>query len=142
MYIFMPGMDIAKKTKGISAINITAGLINIPLNFLLIPYLGIMGAALATLCSSLLMFALYAYFSQKLYFVPHNWGRIIPAILVSVVAISCYLGMTFPSATTIYMMIAVKSATSVLFTALVVWLLIEHEDLTKIRTILTWKPLA
>lgn len=133
MYVFMPGMDITKKTKRISAINITAGLINISLNFLLIPYLGIMGAALATLCSSLLMFTLYVYFSQKLYFVPHNWGRIIPAILVSVVATACYLRVSFPSATTIFAIIVIKTATSILVIALVVWLLIEHEDLTKIR---------
>jgi O-antigen/teichoic acid export membrane protein len=140
MYIFMPGMDIAKKTKRISAINITAGLANIPLNFLLIPYLGIMGAALATLCSSLIMFTQYVYFSQKLYFVPHNWRRIVPATLVAVAAIACYLVVTFPPSTAISLLIAAKAAISLLAVVLVVWLLIESDDITKFGAFFSRKP--
>lgn len=131
MYIFMPGMDIAKKTKRISAINITAGLVNVPLNFLLIPYLGIMGAALATLCSALLMFTQYVYSSQKLYFVPHNWRRIVPAVLVSVAAITVCLVVTVPPGIALSLVIAAKSVGSVLVVAVIIGLLIEHNDLMK-----------
>lgn len=140
MYIFMPGMDIAKKTKRISAINITAGLANIPLNFLLIPYLGIMGAALATLCSAMLMFTQYVYFSQKLYFVPHNWGRIVPAILVTAAAIAGCLVMAYPAAMPISSVVAVKAGIALLVVALVVWLLIEHEDAMKFGAFFSRKP--
>ena len=48
MYIFAPGLFIAKKTSHIAGINIFTATLNICLNFLLIPHLGINGAALAT----------------------------------------------------------------------------------------------
>ena len=48
MYVFAPGLAIAKRTGPIAAIHISSALLNTALNLTLIPLLGISGAALAT----------------------------------------------------------------------------------------------
>ena len=73
MYVFMPGIGIHKKTHLFFLISLFAAVINVVLNYLLIPVLGIMGAALATTIGYFMAFLSYVFFSQKLYFVPHKW---------------------------------------------------------------------
>lgn len=73
MYIFAPGIGIAKKTHLLIWIHIGGALLNIALNYLLVPIMGIEGAGLATLLSYALVFGLYMTFSQQLYQVPHHW---------------------------------------------------------------------
>lgn len=77
MYVFAPGMTIAKKTYFILLLNVVTALISLTLNVLLIPLLGLKGAATANLLSYLILFFGYMYISQKLYFVPHRWPGII-----------------------------------------------------------------
>ncbi len=81
MYIFAPGIGIAKKTKYILYINVAGAIVNALLNWFFIPNFGMEGAAIATLTGSLLVFILYMVFSQKLYYVPHQWRPIILSIL-------------------------------------------------------------
>jgi O-antigen/teichoic acid export membrane protein len=83
LYIFAPGLDIEKKTKTIAMINIVSAVMNILLNILLIPFLGIMGSALATLISSSLLFLIYMTLSQKIYAIPYTWEKIVFACLLS-----------------------------------------------------------
>lgn len=80
LYVFMPGLEIAKRTTTFAAINLAGALLNIVLNFLLIPHLGIVGAALATLISSTAVFGAYAVGSQSVYPVPHQWHRLAAAV--------------------------------------------------------------
>lgn len=87
MYIFAPGLDIEKRTGMIAAINLSAALLNTALNFAFISIWGIEGAALATLVSFLCAFCLYMWFSQRLYPVPHEWGKLLPAVVTVVVAV-------------------------------------------------------
>jgi len=56
---------------------------NIALNLLLIPPLGIVGAGLALLASYLVVLALMYGFTQRLFPVPYEWGRLIRLVLVS-----------------------------------------------------------
>jgi O-antigen/teichoic acid export membrane protein len=84
MYIFGPGLGIAKKTGVIALINIIGAVLNTSLNFTLIPLLGIRGAALATLLSSITVFAAYIIYSQNLYFIPHTWLRLAGALLLTI----------------------------------------------------------
>lgn len=72
MYIFFPGLLINKKTGLISLINITAGILNIILNFIFIPLYGMYAAALTTLFTSTLALVFQYYFSQKLYRIPNT----------------------------------------------------------------------
>lgn len=87
LYIFSPGMDIAKKTRLITFINIAVAALNVILNFLLIPLLGIQGAALATLASAAFMFACYIHFGRKYYPIPYGWRSIFPAFGITAAAI-------------------------------------------------------
>jgi O-antigen/teichoic acid export membrane protein len=84
MYIFAPGLSIAKRSGCIAFISITTAGLNLLLNFALVPQFGTRGAALGTLISAMLSFGLYMALSQKHYFVPHRWLTLVAAaILVS-----------------------------------------------------------
>jgi O-antigen/teichoic acid export membrane protein len=82
MYIFAPGLAIARRTGPIAGIHITTAVVNTALNLTLIPVLGIVGAALATLCSAVLAFAAYMVLSQRHYPVPHDWARLAAAAVL------------------------------------------------------------
>ncbi|MBN1306077.1 MAG: oligosaccharide flippase family protein [Anaerolineales bacterium] len=87
LYLFTPGLAIAKKTGIIAVLYILSGVLNIGLNYLLIPFLGVVGAALATLLSVFINFVLSMYFSQKYYPVPHQWMRFVSGFVVTICAI-------------------------------------------------------
>jgi Membrane protein involved in the export of O-antigen and teichoic acid len=74
--VFAPGMAIANKTKYIMLINVVGALVQLLLNYLLIPPLGYVGAAVATCIGNLLIFLVYMLLSQRLYPVPHDWRRL------------------------------------------------------------------
>jgi O-antigen/teichoic acid export membrane protein len=85
MYIFAPGLDIEKRTKSIALINIAAAVINVAMNLLLIPHMGILGSALATLISAVFMLTTYIHMSQRLYPIPFRWDVIGSTGLVTAV---------------------------------------------------------
>jgi len=82
MYIFFPGLGIRKKTIIIAVINIGSAALNLILNFVLIPYLGISGAALATCISAFLYLLVYIIFSQKYYSIPYETKKIIASFVI------------------------------------------------------------
>jgi O-antigen/teichoic acid export membrane protein len=82
MYIFAPGIGIAKKTYLILWINVYGALVCVGLNWLLIPVAGIVGAAGAKLLGYGAIFFTYMMFSQRLYHIPHEWWRLIGAVAV------------------------------------------------------------
>jgi O-antigen/teichoic acid export membrane protein len=86
-YIFMPGLSIEKKTFTIAFINVTGAILNIILNFTLIPYLGLTGAALATAISSLQIILSYTILSQRLFPIPFQWSRIILSLTIVLMAV-------------------------------------------------------
>ena len=87
MYIFFPGVSIAKKTHLILWINFVTAVLNVLFCWLLIPPYGVAGAAIATLLGYGCMFFFYLWSSQKYYFVPHDWKRLgIAVVVVSLLA--------------------------------------------------------
>lgn len=88
MYVFAPGIGIAKKSKYILWISVSGALVNTLLNIVLIPYLGTIGAALATLIASLVVFIVYMTISQKLYYVPHQWKKLIACTGIAIFLVS------------------------------------------------------
>lgn len=76
MYIFAPGIDIAKKTYLIFIVNSVGALVNLSFNYFLISLYGLQGAAIATLLGSISVFICYIYFSQKFYHVPYPWKKL------------------------------------------------------------------
>lgn len=75
MYIFAPGINIAKKTCLFVLINVISAFINILLNYLLIPTFDIRGAAIATLFSNFVSFFLYVKIGQRYYYIPYKWMK-------------------------------------------------------------------
>lgn len=96
MYIFAPGLAILKRTAVISVINVCSAALNTVLNFMLIPTMGIAGAATATLVGSVTVFSANMVASQRLYPVPHDWRRLGSAVLV--VVLLYVVGRGFPMA--------------------------------------------
>jgi hypothetical protein len=83
MYIFSPGIFIAKKTHLVVWINIAGCSFNILLNYFLIPLLGIEGAAISTMLSSIAIFFLYNIIGSRFYFIPHQWFGVLSSICIA-----------------------------------------------------------
>jgi O-antigen/teichoic acid export membrane protein len=63
--------------------SIAALLVNVALNLALVPPLGIVGAGLALVASYVVVVALMYVFTQRLFPVPYQWGRLARVVLVS-----------------------------------------------------------
>ena len=103
MYIFAPGISLAKKSHFIFWINLVGATLNTFLNWMFIPLFGFVGAAIATFLGALFVFSLYVTFSQKFYYIPYDW-EIIGVSTISVF-IGCLLGylMDFESSINIFL---------------------------------------
>ena len=88
MYIFVPGLAIAKKTKIVASISVVGALLNIVLNLILIPILGLEGAAYATLISAIIIFIIRVKISQKYYNIPFLWENILISFTIVVACAS------------------------------------------------------
>lgn len=60
---------------------IGALVVNVVLNLLLVPQMGIVGAALALVASYLVVLGLMYVFTQRLFPVPYEWGRLLRVVL-------------------------------------------------------------
>jgi O-antigen/teichoic acid export membrane protein len=88
---FVVGVFLQKKTKYIPYATGAGAAVNVIANYLLIPRMGIMGAALATLFSYIVM-SIGIYFpSQRLYHVDYEWGRILRLCGAAAVALLVFL---------------------------------------------------
>lgn len=133
MYIFSPGISIAKKTYLIVWINVGGGALNIMLNFLFIPKLGIMGAGIATMLCSLAIFASYTVIGQRFYHIPHNWLKIFISVFLAIMFV-----ITVPNLSqTENMRLLINLSAIVMFIpALLVIGLIRFDEIVKIWKII------
>lgn len=126
MYIFAPGLGLAKKTKAMAVINIVVAVANTILNFSLIPFLGIEGAALATLLSNLGGFLANIILGNKHYYIPFEWNKMMLATGIAVpVAI---LGIALPSSNPAFDYL-VKSLICVIFGSILGIILIKKSEI-------------
>lgn len=89
MYIFAVGIAIEKKTKVYVYVGVFSLIANVILNIIMIPLMGLLGAALATLFTSLGSYTIYIFNSQKYYQVSYNFKRLVAGLFGS--AIVCVL---------------------------------------------------
>jgi O-antigen/teichoic acid export membrane protein len=89
VYLFAPGLAIAKKTPQIAAANAAAGAVNVALAVLALPLLGRLGAALAFVAGASTMSALYFFLGHRHYAVPHRLRHCLAAFAITAV----YLGV-------------------------------------------------
>ena len=84
---FLPGIYFAKKTGYIALATASGAVVNIILNYILIPPYGITGAALATIFGHGTM-AVTTYFISRLFFkVPYQWGRVMGILVFAGAAV-------------------------------------------------------
>ena len=84
MYMnFSAGIFITEQTKRLPQITIIGALITIAGNIILVPKIGMMGSAWATLCSYAVMAGLLYWYSNKVYKVPYSLIRAALVILIS-----------------------------------------------------------
>lgn len=91
LYIFFLGMDIAKNTKLLSKINLSAGVLGAIGCFIFVPVVGIWGAITSTLVANTARLSGYFYFSQRLYPIPVSFRW--PVVLVTALIILNLLGV-------------------------------------------------
>jgi O-antigen/teichoic acid export membrane protein len=89
--VFVVGVYLEKKTKYLPLVTGAGALLNVIANFILIPKIGILGAALATLLSYIVMASGMYIASQKFYYVTYEWKRIVRLVSVSAVIFICWL---------------------------------------------------
>lgn len=82
---FTYGIQIAQKSHIRLFLNFAALCLNVVLNYTLIPWLGIVGAALATVLSFVFLTVVGMRISQRLYYVPYRWRNILTAALLAIV---------------------------------------------------------
>lgn len=83
---FLPGPYLKNKTMKMVFFTGSGAVANVILNYTLIPYFGILGAAWATLIGYALMAFLLYFYHQKLFYTPYQW-RILAKIFVITVGI-------------------------------------------------------
>jgi O-antigen/teichoic acid export membrane protein len=131
-YNFQAGIYIEEKTKYFPYVTFSGALVNVAVNMLLIPIMGIMGAAIATLASYIIMAGGLYYFSQKYYRIEYESAKI--ARLLSLVLISCgvYYYLYFEFGITLLQ----KFVFLLVFLILLIFLkIIQKDELLKIAKI-------
>jgi O-antigen/teichoic acid export membrane protein len=114
---FVVGVTLAKKTKYLPYATGAGAVVNVVVNLLLIPRIGIMGAAIATLLSYVVM-AIGIYFpSQRFYHVEYEWGRLFRLLFAGCAIVLVFLALQLQPMTAGG--IAVKLALTAAFVLLV-----------------------
>ena len=75
--VFVVGVYLEKKTKYLPFVTGAGALLNIGANFFLIPKIGILGAALSTLLSYIVMAVGMYFASQRFYRVNYEWSKVL-----------------------------------------------------------------
>ena len=80
------GLNITKRTEFYPAATITAAMVNIVLNFALIPRFGIVGAAWANGAGYGIQAVVGYFFSQRFYPIQYEWGRLLRVCAAAIAA--------------------------------------------------------
>lgn len=132
------GLIVKKKTKILGALVFGTGILNVILNRLLIPILGIYGAALSTLLSHMAFSAAVYYYAQREYPIKYEVGKIALIIVVSTIAIA--VGMPLNDYN-LFIRIAIKLALIVSFPFILnIFKFYDSEEKRVIREVAsTWR---
>lgn len=129
--IFSAGIYIAEKSLYVPFIAGAGAALNIIANFALIPVMGFMGAAFATLIAYLIMAVGYYVVTQKFYHIVYEWDKIIKIFIgVFLMALAYYFFVT----ENYYLALIEKS---ILLVAFILYLYFFAVDRNEIKTIKT-----
>jgi O-antigen/teichoic acid export membrane protein len=90
LYVFAPGMGLAKRTKRIALVNGAVGGCNVMLGLALVPTLGIMGAALAYMAGGVAMATLYFKGSHRFYAIPYPFYRYAASLMTMLILLTVF----------------------------------------------------
>jgi len=76
------GLNVVKKTKIVGSLIVVASLVNLGMNILLVPRFSIYGAAVGTLISQMIFFALVYIAAQRVYRIPYSLPRVTKVIVI------------------------------------------------------------
>lgn len=126
---FVAGLQIMKKTQYMPLVSGLGAFVNVTANLILIPILGMLGAAYATLFAYLAM-AVYQYFlSQRFYKINYEWNKILKLGFISILIFSSYYFLKIHFSEN---MIVMKFILLLIFISLlVIFKLIDHRWITK-----------
>ena len=134
-YIVVNPLFWKGKTPIIAVATMASGILNIGLNFLFIPKLQMMGAALATALSFLFCFIFIGYFSLKYLPFPYEYRRLFKILVVT--GLCCLLWLYIPSPDNLWLSIVIKLFIVAGFpTFLVLTRFLKREEQEMIKNIL------
>jgi len=84
--VFLPGIYFKKKTRYLAANTVLAALVNVGANYFLVPRLGIVGSALASLTGYICLATATYLVSQRLFKIYYEYGRLLVLFGVSLIA--------------------------------------------------------
>ncbi len=132
---FIVGMNMEKKTGYLPVVTGAGALVNVAVNFALIPYYGIMGAAYATLAAYVVMAVAMYLVSQRFYYVHYEWNKILKLAVIVVLTYGGALFIHFEPMSALSL--SVKLALSILFVLLVfVFKVITFQELSSTKSLL------
>ena len=82
VYLFAPGLILAKRTKTIALISMMSATVNAAISYVLIPPFGAIGSALGMMAAAATSAALYVSLGERHYRISHDWRRSAVALLV------------------------------------------------------------
>ncbi len=115
---FIAGIYLEEKTKYLPIITGIGAVLNIVSNFILIPIIGILGAALSTLFSYIVMSIGIYFVSQKFYKIKYEYSLIAKVMSVILLISTIFYYFTFTSSVTIELKLFILSIYIILFFAL------------------------
>ncbi len=133
------GFLVSFQTKYSAYTKMLVAAFNIGLSFMLVPWLGIFGAAMATVLSFLLL-AIFSYrMSQKVAAIRYEWGRVLRVLIVAIVVHLLSLGMD----TSVPASLAMKAALLMAFFPLLLLSgFFRPEEISKVKAILAGQVVA
>jgi O-antigen/teichoic acid export membrane protein len=115
----LPGLELRGRTRTVAIVSLSTGASTILLTWLLLPRIGLLGAALAPLASAVLQAACLATLSQRNYAVPHAWPRLGGAlVLASVLVLQGWLSPQLSG-----LLLAAKLFSDLCVALLIAWVL-------------------
>lgn len=128
------GIGISKKAYYYPVLTFAAAAVNITMNFALVPRLGMMGAAWATVAGYAVMAVLGYRFANRHYPIPFEWKRIGVIALASGLAFSVSRAAGAPS----WSSVAIKAGALALFpAALLIFGFFRRSEIARIRSLVS-----
>lgn len=133
------GITTRNKNHYTTVIVAASALVNVALNFALIPRWGMMGAAWATFAAYLLQAVLQVWANQRLWAIPYEFGRL---AFIAAFAAACYGASLLAPTASLAAAVTLKLALLLAFPAALAlpWFLDNSERATLRRLVARWLP--